>query len=597
MSRTADGDEAGHKVVKEDRVTMAILGIDLGTTNSLGAVYRNGKVELIPNRFGSFLTPSVVSVAEDGSVLTGQIAKERLITHPKDTAFSFKKDMGTDRKYVLGGKSFLPEELSGFIVSAIVEDAKAYLGEEIEDVIISVPAYFHDKQRVATKRAGALAGVHVKRIVNEPSAAALASYFDTQNEQLFLVFDFGGGTLDVSLVDCFDTMVEILAVSGDNHLGGDDFNEAIAEGFMQEHQLQKSRLSGTERAILLRQAEKCKIALSTDREAKMTAVLGGQTYQSVYTNERIMRESSVVWKRIQTVLRHALRDSRLELEDIDAVILAGGSGKMPLVQSYMEQLFDQTPLVTGFSDQLIVRGLGLVCGVMERKNEVRDYILTDICPFTLGTSVHNEADSNHPYMSAIIERNTILPCSRMHRFYTAADYQKEVKIDILQGEEPYAEDNVQLGVLTTLVPKKKRGEEAVDVRFTYDINGILEVEVKVVSTGKSVTKVLSQNMDEKEIAKRMQQLKKLKVHPKDSTENQLILERLRAVYEEALPETREQLMYHIRQFEYVLTMQDPRRIRKYREFLERMLTSLEYYDPFEGKLDFPEWDDKEDEEE
>lgn len=597
MSRTADGDEAGHKVVKGDRETMAMLGIDLGTTNSLGAVYRNGKVELIPNRFGSFLTPSVVSVAEDGSVLTGQIAKERLITHPKDTAFSFKKDMGTDRKYVLGGKSFLPEELSGFIVSTIVEDAKAYLGEEIEDVIISVPAYFHDKQRVATKRAGALAGVHVKRIVNEPSAAALASYFDTQNEQLFLVFDFGGGTLDVSLVDCFDTMVEILAVSGDNHLGGDDFNEAIAEGFLQEHQLQKSSLSGTERAILLRQAEKCKIALSTDREAKMTAVLGGQTYQSVYTNERIMRESSVVWKRIQTVLRHALRDSRLELEDIDAVILAGGSGKMPLVQSYMEQLFDQTPLVTGFSDQLIVRGLGLVCGVMERKNEVRDYILTDICPFTLGTSVHNEADPNHPYMSAIIERNTILPCSRMHRFYTVADYQKEVKIDILQGEEPYAEDNVQLGVLTTLVPKKKRGEEAVDVRFTYDINGILEVEVKVVSTGKSVTKVLSQNMDEKEIAKRMQQLKKLKVHPKDLTENQLILERLRAVYEEALPETREQLMYHIRQFEYVLKMQDPRRIRKYREFLERMLTSLEYYDPFEGKLDFPEWDDKEDEEE
>ncbi|WP_296117341.1 Hsp70 family protein [uncultured Eubacterium sp.] len=573
---------------------MAILGIDLGTTNSLGAVYRNGKVELIPNRFGSFLTPSVVSVTEDGSVLTGQIAKERLITHPKDTASSFKKDMGTDRKYVLGGKSFLPEELSGFIVNAIVEDAKAYLGEEIKDVIISVPAYFHDKQRVATKRAGALAGVNVRRIVNEPSAAALASYFDTQNEQLFLVFDFGGGTLDVSVVDCFDTMVEILAVSGDNHLGGDDFNEAIAEGFLQEHQLQKSSLSGTEYAILLRQAEKCKIALSTEREAKMTAVLGGQTYQSVYTNERVMRESSAVWKRIQTVLRHALRDSRVDLEDIDAVILAGGSGKMPLVQSYMEQLFDQTPLVTGFSDQLIARGLGLVCGVMERKDEVRDYILTDICPFTLGTSVHNEADSNHPYMSAIIERNTILPCSRIHRFSTASDYQKEVKIDILQGEEPYAEDNVQLGVITTLVPKKKRGEESVDVRFTYDINGILEVEVTVVSTGKSVTKVLSQNMDEKELEKRMKQLEKLKVHPKNLTENQLILEQLQALYEETLPETREMLMYHIQQFEGVLALQDPRRIRKYREYLERMIASLESYDPFEGKLDFPEWKDDND---
>lgn len=573
---------------------MAILGIDLGTTNSLGAVYRNGKVELIPNRFGSFLTPSVVSVTEDGSVVTGQIAKERLITHPKDTAFSFKKNMGSDQKYNLGGKTFLPEELSGFLVSAIVEDAKEYMGEEIKDVIISVPAYFHDKQRVATKRAGALAGVNVKRIVNEPSAAALASYFDTQNEQLFLVFDFGGGTLDVSIVDCFDTMVDILAVSGDNHLGGDDFNEAVAEGFLREHQLQRGNLSEKEYAILLRQAEKCKIALSTEKEVKMTAVLGGQTYQSVYTNERMMRESSAVWKRIQTVLRRALRDSRVEVEDIDAVILAGGSGKMPLVQSYMEQLFDQTPLVTGFSDQLIARGLGLVCGVMERKDEVRDYILTDICPFTLGTGVNNEADPKHPYMSAIIERNSILPCSKIRGFSTAADYQSEVKIEILQGEEPYAEDNVQLGGVTVAVPKKKKGMESVDVRFTYDINGILEVEVTVVSTGKSVKKVLSQNMDEKEIAKRMKQLEKLKVHPKDMTENQLILERLQALYEEALPETRDRLMYHIRNFESTLAEQDPRRIRKYREFLEHMIASLEHYDPFEGKLDFPEWSDDDD---
>lgn len=573
---------------------MAILGIDLGTTNSLGAVYRNGKVELIPNRFGSFLTPSVVSVTEDGSVVTGQIAKERLITHPKDTAFSFKKNMGSDQKYNLGGKTFLPEELSGFLVSAIVEDAKEYMGEEIKDVIISVPAYFHDKQRVATKRAGALAGVNVKRIVNEPSAAALASYFDTQNEQIFLVFDFGGGTLDVSIVDCFDTMVEILAVSGDNHLGGDDFNEAVAEGFLREHQLQRGNLSEKEYAILLRQAEKCKIALSTEKEVKMTAVLGGQTYQSVYTNERMMRESSAVWKRIQTVLRRALRDSRVEVEDIDAVILAGGSGKMPLVQSYMEQLFDQTPLVTGFSDQLIARGLGLVCGVMERKDEVRDYILTDICPFTLGTGVNNEADPKHPYMSAIIERNSILPCSKIRGFSTAADYQSEVKIEILQGEEPYAEDNVQLGVVTVAVPKKKKGMESVDVRFTYDINGILEVEVTVVSTGKSVKKVLSQNMDEKEIARRMKQLEKLKVHPKDMTENQLILERLQALYEEALPETRDRLMYHIRNFESTLAEQDPRRIRKYREFLEHMIASLEHYDPFEGKLDFPEWSDDDD---
>lgn len=573
---------------------MAILGIDLGTTNSLGAVYRNGKVELIPNRFGSFLTPSVVSVMEDGTVVAGQIARERLITHPETTAASFKKNMGTEQKYTLGGKIFLPEELSGFVVSSIVADAKSYLGEEIEDVIISVPAYFHDKQRVATKRAGALAGVNVRRIVNEPSAAALASYFDTQSEQLFLVFDFGGGTLDVSIVDCFDTMVEILAVSGDNHLGGDDFNKAIAEGFLKEHQLSRKNLSETAYAILLRQAEKCKIALSAEHEVKMAAVIDGQTYQSTYTNERVMRESSAVWKRIQNVLKHALRDSRVELEEIDAVILAGGSGKMSLVQSYMEQLFDQTPMVTGFSDQLIARGLGIVCGVMERKAEVRDYILTDICPFTLGTGVHNATDPSHSYMSTIIERNTVLPCSRAQRFYTVTDYQKSVTIDILQGEEPYAEDNISLGRLIVPIPAKKQGEESVEVRFTYDINGILEAEATVVSTGKKISKVISQNMDDRELKKRMQQLEKLKVHPKDMTENQLVLEKLKALYEEALPETRDRIMYYIRNFEALLSRQDPRPIRRYREYLEQAMEHMEYYDPFWGKLEFPEWDEEDD---
>ncbi len=193
---------------------MAVIGIDLGTTNSLGAVYRNNKVELIPNRFGSYLTPSVVSVVEDGTILVGEVAKERLVTNPEATAASFKKDMGTERKYTLGKKTFLPEELSSFVIRSIVEDARTYLQEEIEEVIISVPAYFHDKQRVATKRAGALAGVTVNRIINEPSAAAMASYMDTSKEQLFLIFDFGGCTFDVWVVLCFDTLVEIISVAG-----------------------------------------------------------------------------------------------------------------------------------------------------------------------------------------------------------------------------------------------------------------------------------------------------------------------------------------------------------------------------------------------
>ncbi len=569
---------------------MAIIGIDLGTTNSLGAVYRNGRVELIPNRYGSYLTPSVVSVREDGGILVGESARERLITHPEMTASSFKKNMGTEEKYRLGGETFLPEELSSFVLRSILDDASRYLdGEEIEEAVISVPAYFHDGQRVATKRAGALAGVPVKRIINEPSAAALASYFDTQKEQLFLVFDFGGGTLDVSVVDCFDTMVEILAVSGDNRLGGDNFHEAMVESFLKEHGLRRSGISAKEYAILLRQAENCKIRLTTHETAKMTAVIQGETYQSHYDNERLMHDSGVIWKRIRSVLTRAMKDARLSVDEIDGIVLAGGSGKMPLVQSYLEQLFGQVPMVTGDCDELIAKGLGLICGVMERKDEVRDYILTDICPFTLGTATNNEADPAHLYMSPIVERNTVLPCSRVKRFYTATDYQKEIRVEILQGERPYAEDNQQLGELYTYVPSKKKGEEAVDIRFTYDINGILEVDVTVVSTGKTVSRVLSQNMDEKELEERRKKLQELKVHPKDVTENKLILEKLEVLYEEAVPDMRLQLKQYMSYFEQLLMAQRPRAIQNYREYLERIIAQLEDYDPFAGTIEFPEY--------
>ena len=273
---------------------MAMIGIDLGTTNSLGAVYRDGKVELIPNRFGSYLTPSVVSMESDGSIVVGEIAKARMVTAPERTVSSFKKDMGTERKWLLGEKVFLPEELSSFVIRSIVEDAENYLGEKVEEAVISVPAYFHDSQRVATKRAGALADVRVNRIINEPSAAALASYFDTGHEQLFLIFDFGGGTLDVSIVECFDTMVEILSVSGDNRLGGDSFHEIMVENFLKEHDLSRKQISNKEYAILLRQAESCKQRLTTEEIAAMTAVLGGVEYKSEYTNDRLLEESGII---------------------------------------------------------------------------------------------------------------------------------------------------------------------------------------------------------------------------------------------------------------------------------------------------------------
>jgi len=570
---------------------MAIIGIDLGTTNSLGAVYRNNKVELIPNRLGSFLTPSAVSI-DDGKILVGQIAKERLVSHPELSAASFKKDMGTTKKYKLGNKEFSPEELSSFVIRSIVDDAKEYLQEEIEEVIVSVPAYFHDKQRVATKKAGVLAGVPVKRIINEPSAAAMASYFETGKEQLFLVFDFGGGTLDVSIVECFDTMVEIISVAGDNRLGGDNFHEIMSTNFIKEHGLDEKKVTDKEHAILLRKAEECKRALTTEESANMTAIVGGQSYTSVYTNQRLLDESGLLLAKIKDVLAHALRDGGVSVNEIDAVVMVGGSSKMPLIQSYLQHLMRKTPFVTENCDEMIVRGLGLVCAVKARNEEVKDYVLTDICPFTLGTGTYNETAPEHAYMCAIIPRNTVLPCSIVKRLYTIHDNQMHVKIDIAQGEHAYVKDNIKLDEIKVTVPRNKKGEEAVDVRYTYDINGILVVDVTVVSTGKNYTKVVSENMSEKEIEQKMKELEALKVHPKDVDENRLLMERLQALYESAANDTKEYIINYISQFEAILESQNPRRIKKARQHLEMLISQFEDFDPFADPFNFEELEDE-----
>lgn len=570
---------------------MAIIGIDLGTTNSLGAVYRNNKVELIPNRFGSFLTPSAVSI-DDGKILVGQIAKERLVSHPELSAASFKKDMGTTKKYKLGNKEFSPEELSSFVIRSIVDDAKEYLQEEIEEVIVSVPAYFHDKQRVATKKAGILAGVPVKRIINEPSAAAMASYFETGKEQLFLVFDFGGGTLDVSIVECFDTMVEIISVAGDNRLGGDNFHEIMSANFIKEHGIDEKKVTDKEHAILLRKAEECKRALTTEDSANMTAIVGGQSYTSVYTNQRLLDESGLLLAKIKDVLAHALRDGGVSVNEIDAVVMVGGSSKMPLIQSYLQHLMRKTPFVTENCDEMIVRGLGLVCAVKARNEEVKDYVLTDICPFTLGTGTYNETSPEYAYMYAIIPRNTVLPCSIVKRLYTIHDNQMHVKIDIAQGEHAYVKDNIKLDEIKVTVPRNKKGEEAVDVRYTYDINGILVVDVTVVSTGKTYTKVVSENMSEKEIEQKMKELEAIKVHPKDVDDNRLLMERLQALYESAANDTKEYIINYISQFEAILESQNPRRIKKARQHLEMLISQFEDFDPFADPFNFEELEDE-----
>ena len=565
-----------------------LLGIDLGTTNSLGCVYKDGRIQLIPNRYGSYLTPSVVSVDENQEIIVGEIAKERLITAPERTASSFKRFMGEEKTFHLGGLNFTPEELSSFVVRSIVEDAQAYLGEEIEEVIISVPAYFHDKQRYATKKAGLLAGVQVHRLINEPSAAALASYMDNGEEQLFLVFDFGGGTLDVSIVDCFENVVEIEAVAGNNHLGGDDFHQIMVEAFLKEHGIPKGDVSKKDLAVLERQAEKCKRELSDAQESRMTAWIKGQEYTSVYTNRRLVEESAGIFYKIKEVLNHAVKSAQIRPEDLSDIVMAGGSSKMPVVTSYVSHLFHREPQINLNSDEMIVRGLGYLCGVKAREQSIKDYVLTDICPFSLGTATKNASDASNPYFTPIIPRSTVLPCSRVHRFYTAEDHQRQVTFPVLQGEHVYARDNRKLAEYTLTVPDGPAGQEALDVRFTYDIDGILLADIQVVSTGHTISSVVSQTVDDERLQARMKELEKLKVHPREVTENKLLLSRLTTLCEECPPSQREYFAGLIALFEKVLEEQNPRKIKKYREQIQDTIDNFSLGEAFD---DFDFWGD------
>lgn len=368
----------------------------------------------------------------------------------------------------------------------------------------------------------------------------------------------------------------------------------MSANFIKEHGLNEKSVTDKERAILLRKAEECKRELTTKETANMTAIVGGQSYTSVYTNQRLLDESGLLLSRIKDVLAHALRDGGVSVNEIDAVVMVGGSSKMPLIQSYLQHLMRKTPFVTDNCDEMIVRGLGLVCAVKARNEEVKDYVLTDICPFTLGTGTYNATSPEHPYMCAIIPRNTVLPCSIVKRLYTVHDNQIHIGIDIAQGEHAYVKDNIILDEIKVTVPRNKKSEESVDVRYTYDINGILVVDVTVVSTGKSYTKVVSESMSEKEIEKKMKELEALKVHPKDVDENRLIIERLHAAYESASLDMKEYVLNYIRQFEAILESQNSRRIKKARQHLELIVPQFEEFDPFADAFDFDDLEDEED---
>ena len=558
-----------------------MIGIDLGTTNSLAACFRGGKAEIIPNRLGKHLTPSVVSVDADGTVYVGETAKERGMLHPLETARVFKRSMGTDKEFVLGGKKFRAEELSGLVLRSLKEDAEAYLGEEVTEAIISVPAYFNDLQRKATKRAGELAGLTVSRIINEPTAAAITYGMGSEEtDARYLVFDLGGGTFDVSVLELYGSIMEVHAIAGDNFIGGEDFTALLATMYLEKAAIAPEKLDIRTMNEVFKAAEACKCAFSESNEITMKCTVDGQSNEMRLTLSEYEKACAPLLEKLRRPIERSLRDAGVSLSDIDRIVLVGGATRLPVIRRFVTRLFGRIPGMLVDPDEAVALGAALQCGMKARDREIREVVLTDVCPFTLGTeiTVDNGVFEESGHYLPIIERNTVIPVSRTQTVYTAHDNQNRVKIKVLQGESRLAYHNLLLGEVSVPVPAGPKGQESVDITYTYDVNALLEVEVLVRSTGVR-RKIIIQNeqnrISEEEAAARMEKLQYLKQHPREEEANRLQLLRGERLYEE-MPGKRSVIDRAMMEFEQVLARQDRTQIDRARKQLQRVLDEIEF---------------------
>ena len=558
-----------------------LIGIDLGTTNSLVACFRNGKAEIIPNRLGENLTPSVVSVDSKGTVYVGRSAKERAMLHPLESASVFKRSMGTDREYVLGGWKLRAEELSSLVLRSLKEDSESYLGQPVTDAIISVPAYFNDLQRKATKRAGELAGLNVVRIINEPTAAAIAHGMMEQKDSRYLVFDLGGGTFDVSILELYNPIMEVHAIAGDNFIGGEDFTDVLYNLFLESAGIAPENLDLKTRSEIRKNAENCKCAFSHSNEVMMCCAVNGQMHILRLSFEEYERACAPLLDRLRKPIERSLRDAGVSLNEIDQIVLVGGATKSPVVQRFVAKLFGRIPSFGVNPDEAVAIGAALQCGMKSRDKEIQEVVLTDVCPFTLGTEVmvDNGVFEEPGHYLPIIERNTVIPVSRTETVCTAHDNQTRITVKILQGECRMSQNNLLLGELSVPVPAGPKGKESVDITYTYDVNSLLEVEVYVHSS-KLRRKILIQGsksrLSQEEAEKRMETLQYLKQNPRDEEPNRLVLLRGERLYEEATGETRVAIDRAMMEFDRALKKQDRTEIQRARDKLEKFLNEMEY---------------------
>lgn len=521
---------------------MTILGVDLGTTNSLAVVYKEGKPVRIPNAYGEYVTASAVSIL-DGKIVVGKLAKERLITHPECSASLFKRNMGSDVTYTFDKKEYDSATLSSFVVKQLIEDAQNYLHESIDEVVISVPAYFNARQRQDTKRIGELLGIKVERLINEPSAAAIACHMDDEYET-FVVFDFGGGTLDVSVVDCFENVISINAISGNNHLGGTDFDRAMAEYFCLKNGLDYNTLDSSFQQSILCACEKAKIKLSTQNVVEVSLVHLNKNYSCVFDENVLFNITHSLLESCKNVIGKAVKDSGFSASELDSLILVGGSSQMPVLQHYLSDDLNIPVLKEEHMDSLVVLGLGKYIGIKQRDENIKDVVVTDICPFSLSTSTYNEQNPDLELSTVLIPKNSVLPTSKKMTLRTVHKGQTKVNISVFQGQAMYAKENLFLGQAFIHVPRNMHDYESFDLIYSYDINSMLYVEAIVHSTKEHYIFRVSKGdvLEKVDASVRLDSIKEVSLGLYQNNEVDALLARIERIYQEVDEETQDYLM-------------------------------------------------------
>ncbi len=564
------------------------VGIDLGTTYSLVAVVQNGEPKVIPNALGELLTPSAVNVDGD-RVLVGRAARARALTHPEATAVSFKRDMGTDRKYELSGRTFTPEELSALVLAELKRDAEAALGAEVEEAVVTVPAYFGELQRRATRHACDLAGLHVERIINEPTAAALAYGLHHRASELrAVVLDLGGGTFDVTALEIMEGVIEIQASAGDTRLGGEDFVDAMIEHCLEWLATERGTELADDAVGRARLREACELAkrrLSDASETRL-AVSGLPTskgkldFELPLSRARLEERFQPLLDRMLAPIERALRDAGRRASDAQEVLLVGGATRMPCIASLAAKLFGRLPLRSLPPDEAVAIGAAVQAALKAGDSAVADLVATDVAPFTLGIATAQKLHDSlvQGIFSPIIERGTVLPASRVERFCTISNAQTRLKLEVFQGEHARCEKNQRIGDFEVRgIPSGPAGTEAVDVRFSYDMNGVLDVDATIVSTNEAHTFTIERSagrLSRRELEAARARLARLKFHPREALPNVTAISRADALYAELVGHERAQLGHALAVFRAALESQDPKLIAQQREALLAVLLAL-----------------------